>query len=117
MGKYIGDENRIRQVLINLIDNSIKFTPKGGNIYLRGYREEDFIILEVEDNGKGIDVDDLPHVKEKFYKGKHAGSKTGIGLSVSDEIIKLHGGKLNVESEVDNFTIIKATLPVQEEDI
>ncbi len=114
LGNYVGDENRIRQVLINLIDNSIKFTPAGKPIFLKSYTSEDELVLEVEDHGLGISADDLPRVKEKFYKGKHAGSKNGIGLSLADEIVKLHGGRLEVESEEGVYTKMRVFLPKQE---
>ncbi|MBC8589557.1 sensor histidine kinase [Wansuia hejianensis] len=113
----IGDENRIKQVIINLVDNAFKFTGEGGEVILSAYRKDDWVVLEVEDNGVGIPKEDLPNVKEKFYKGKNSGSHTGLGLSICDEIIKLHDGKMEIESEINHGTIVRAILPYREEEI
>ncbi|MDO5713435.1 MAG: HAMP domain-containing sensor histidine kinase [Tissierellia bacterium] len=109
----VGDENRIKQLLINLLDNAIKFTEKGGWIKLTGYEEKDNYYILVSDNGVGIGKDDLIHVKEKFYKGKHSKSHSGIGLSISDEIVKLHNGSLEIFSEENIGTTIKITIPLK----
>lgn len=113
----IGDENRIKQVLINLLDNSFKFTNENGIVRLSAVKEVDQLVLAVEDNGIGIPEEDLPNIVEKFYKGKHSKSHSGIGLSICDEIVKLHDGKLTVDSEVDKGTMIKVFLPLKENDI
>lgn len=68
--------------------------------------------LIVRDNGYGIAKEDLPRIKEKFYKGKTSKSKNGIGLSICDEIIKLHKGSLDFVSELDVGTEVKVTLPL-----
>ena len=111
----IGDENRIKQVFINLIDNSLKFTPEGGKIIFSGKSKDNMILICVEDNGCGIPKEDLPYAMEKFYKGKNAKSHSGLGLSISDEIVKLHGGYIKIESEVDVGTKVSVFLPVGEE--
>ena len=111
----LGDENRIKQVFINLIDNSLKFTPKAGNISLSARMKGQYIVVSVEDCGCGIPREDLPYVKEKFYKGKNSKSNSGLGLSISDEIVKLHGGFIKIESEVNVGTKISVFLPTKEE--
>lgn len=111
----LGDENRIKQVLINLLDNSIKFTEDGGKVKLSAYKENENLVLEVEDNGIGISSEDLPNVKEKFYKGKNSKSNSGIGLSICQEIVKLHDGELNIESELGIGTTVRAVIPLKEE--
>lgn len=113
----VGDENRIKQVLINLLDNSFKFTNENGIVRLSAVKEVDQLIIEVEDNGIGIPEEDLPNIVEKFYKGKHSKSHSGIGLSICDEIVKLHDGKITIDSEVDKGTRIKVFLPIKETDI
>jgi signal transduction histidine kinase len=113
----IGDENRIKQVLINLLDNSFKFTNENGIVRLSAVKEVNQLIIEVEDNGIGIPEEDLPNIVEKFYKGKHSKSHSGIGLSICDEIVKLHDGKITIDSEVDKGTRIKVFLPIKETDI
>ena len=106
----LGDENRIKQVLINILDNAFKFTDKG-EVNLRTSENENYIIIEIEDNGPGISDEDMPYIKEKFYKGKNAKSNSGIGLSICDEIINLHEGILEIESTIDHGTIVKVYLP------
>lgn len=112
----IGDENRIRQLLINLIDNAIKFTSEKGWVKLQARRENENFVMLISDNGVGISKEDLARVKEKFYKGKHSKSHSGIGLSIADEISKLHGGKLEVFSEVNIGTTVKVSIPLPKEE-
>ena len=112
---FLGDENRIKQLLINLLDNAIKFTPAGGKVYLSAYIKENNLILMVKDTGIGIPPEDLPRVKEKFYKGKNSKSHSGIGLSICQEIVNLSNGSLEIESEVNKGTTVKAILPIKEE--
>lgn len=113
----IGDENRIKQVLINLLDNAFKFTNENGIVRLSAVKEKNQFILEVEDNGIGIPEEDLPNIVEKFYKGKHSKSHSGIGLSICDEIVKLHDGRISFESEINKGTMIKVYLPIKDSDI
>src|SRR5690606_11878914 len=94
----IADENRLKQVLINLLDNAFKFTLDGGQINLVCNLVEDGILIQVEDTGIGISEEDLPYIKDKFYKGKSSKSHSGLGLSICDEIVKLHGGVMEIES-------------------
>lgn len=108
----VGDENRIRQLLINLIDNAIKFTSNDGFVRLGSSVLEDSIVILITDNGPGIDKDEIQHVKEKFYKGKHSKSHSGIGLSIADEIATLHQGTLEIFSEKNIGTTVKVTLPI-----
>ncbi|WP_027632245.1 sensor histidine kinase [Clostridium hydrogeniformans] len=105
------DVNRIKQVLINIIDNALKFTDKGGSVTLRAKSTEDYLEITVLDSGCGISEADLPKVKEKFYKGKSSKSKNGIGLSICDEIIKLHNGKFIIESKIKEGTKVIIMLP------
>ncbi len=111
----IGDENRIRQIIINLIDNAIKFTSENGWVKLETKLEGDNFLISVSDNGLGMSKEELLHVKEKFYKGKHSKSHSGLGLSISDEIAKLHGGKLEIFSELNLGTVVKVTIPIIKE--
>ena len=112
-----GDENRIKQVLINLLDNAFKFTSENGKIAFSATEKDGFIIICVEDNGSGIPADDLPYVKDKFYKGKSSKSKNGLGLSISDEIVKLQNGKIEIESEVGVGTKVCVWLPYGKEGV
>ncbi len=106
------DENRIKQVLINLIDNAFNFTPQGGSVSISISKDDTFIVIAVKDSGCGIPADELPQVTEKFFKGKSSNSKNGIGLSICDEIIKLHNGELKITSEENSGTEVYVSLPL-----
>ena len=107
------DENRIKQLLINLLDNAIKFTSVKGWVKFQMLEEDNFVQIMVSDNGMGMTKEELIHVKEKFYKGKHSKSHSGIGLSISDEITKLHNGNLEIFSEENIGTTVKVSLPIE----
>ncbi len=112
----VGDENRIKQVLINLLDNAIKFTDENGVISLFARRNNiNQIIITIRDNGVGISEDEMPMVMEKFYKGEHSKSHSGIGLSVSKEIMNLHNGDIEIVSEIGRGTDVIMVLPVPKE--
>ena len=108
------DFNRLKQVLVNVLDNSIKFLKENGQITLKNYFSEDkkTIFIEIKDNGIGIPKDELSRVKEKFFKGKTSKSKNGLGLSISDEIMKLHGGSLEIDSIYGQWTKVTLKLPI-----
>lgn len=110
----IGDENRIKQVLINILDNAFKFTDNGGEVILNAFVTNTNLNIEIIDNGIGIPIEDMPNVTEKFYKGKNSKSHSGIGLSISDEIVKLHNGTLSIESEEGKGTKVVVKLPLKE---
>ncbi len=105
----IADENRIKQVLINILDNAFKFTEKG-DVNLKAYEEGKYLKIVIQDNGPGILESDMPYVKEKFYKGKNSKSHSGIGLSICDEIISLHDGLLEIESNYGDGTKVTISL-------
>lgn len=107
------DENRIKQLLINLLDNAIKFTSDKGWVKFQMIKEDDKVQIMISDNGMGMTKEELAHVKEKFYKGKHSKSHSGIGLSISDEITKLHQGSLEIFSEENIGTTVKVSLPIE----
>ena len=110
LSPIMGDGNRIKQVLINVIDNAFKFTGKG-KVTLKAYESENHLIIEVEDDGPGIPEEELPYVKEKFYKGKNSKSHSGIGLSICDEIMHLHEGYFNIESVLGEGTKVELGFP------
>lgn len=107
-----GDKNRLRQVFINIIDNALKYTEAGGSIDVLAEKNDDAVTITVTDSGVGIAPEDLPKVKQKFYKANSTKHGSGIGLAVADEIISLHGGLLEVESELGYGTTVIITLPL-----
>lgn len=108
------DRDKIKQVLINVVDNSFKFTEPGGIVSIFAKIQDDYLIVDIEDNGSGISKENLPKIKEKFFKGKTKNSNTGLGLSISDEIIKMHNGSLNIESQLGEGTKVIIKIPIKD---
>ncbi len=109
-----GDANRIEQVLVNLIHNSIKFTPPNGNITVSSVVQGDNVLISVRDTGSGIPEDDLPHIFERFYKVDKArsGGGTGLGLAIAKHIVQAHGGNIRAESIEGQGSTFTFSLPV-----
>lgn len=105
------DPDRIKQVFVNVIDNAIKYTPAGGRITILAFVGSDEINIKVADTGCGISPEDLPRVKEKFYKANLSAKGSGIGLAVCDEIITLHKGSLEITSILGEGTEVNIKLP------
>lgn len=114
--RIAGDGDRLAQVFTNLVDNAIKHTTSGGNVWLRASLNDDSqgILVEVVDTGEGIPAQDLPRLFERFYqvdKSRAKRSGTGLGLAITHEIVKAHNGKIWVESEYGQGAIFKVWLP------
>lgn len=93
--KCLMDEDRIMQVLINLLANAFKFTPDCGKITLQAASEDNKLVIKLHDSGPGIDEKDLPFIFERFYKArKGRGDGTGLGLSIAKSFVEAHGGKI-----------------------
>jgi len=110
------DEDRIEQVLVNLIHNAIKFTPPGGRINVSARAEKENVLVSVADTGAGIPPDDLPHIFERFYKVDKArsGGGTGLGLAIAKHIVRSHGGDVGAESEPGKGSTFTFSLPLAE---
>ena len=112
------DQSRIKQVLINVIDNALKYTETGGTInvsaFLQKLEEQQYVVIKISDNGCGIKEEDLDKVKTKFFKANYTKRGSGIGLAVADEIVRFHGGKLNIESVENKGTSVEIMLPILE---
>lgn len=112
------DYDRIRQLAVIFLDNGVKHTDAGGTVTLTLDREGDTVLLQVRDTGHGIAPEDLPYVFERFYKadtrrgGLAEGS--GIGLSVAQQIVRLHGGTVDVTSQIGEGTCFSVRLPFHE---
>jgi len=109
------DPQRIREVLLNLLSNAVRYTPPGGEIRVRltearSGPERD-ITISVEDSGPGIDADILPHVFDRFYKSSDSGGM-GLGLSIAKYLVEAHNGKIWAESEVGKGATISFMIPV-----
>jgi signal transduction histidine kinase len=107
LGTVLADADKTKEVFINLIGNSLKFTPSGGKITISFEQKDDMIITSVTDTGKGIKAEDMPKLFHKFgmIEGNYTrttGQGTGLGLYISKSIIELQGGKMTVFSEGEN---------------
>ena len=105
------DPKRLRQVFLNILDNAAKHGGEGKKIEASICYEEDFVIVRIRDFGPGIPEDELSLVKNKFYKGSSKARGSGIGLSVCDEIVQMHGGMLTLENASGGGTLVTVELP------
>jgi two-component system sensor histidine kinase CiaH len=110
-----GDEGRIRQLLIILLDNALKYTPPSGHIEVAGRYQSNYVYISVSDSGCGIAEDELPHVFERFYRGDKVRSRaeggTGLGLSIAQWIVDAHGGIIRIESKINVGTKVELLFP------
>jgi two-component system phosphate regulon sensor histidine kinase PhoR len=110
----LADPGRLEQVIINLLDNAIKYTPHGGTITFVARETDDTVTIGVRDSGIGIPSKDLPRIFERFYRVDAARSReeggTGLGLSIVKHIIQLHGGAVDVDSETGKGSTFWFTL-------
>jgi two-component system, OmpR family, phosphate regulon sensor histidine kinase PhoR len=111
------DGTRLEEVLHNLLDNAVKFSPENGQIHLRAVRRGSEMVLSVADNGLGISKEHLPRIFERFYRADKARSRelggTGLGLAIVKHIAQLHGGRVEAESELGHGTTIRVVLPLR----
>lgn len=111
------DANRLKQVFMNVLDNALKYSRPGSKIFVKAEfikkDEKDFVQIVIADQGYGISKEDLPHVKEKFYKANVSVRGSGIGLAVTNEIVNLHGGNLEVDSIEGKGTLVTIQLPIE----
>ena len=110
-----GDPERLKQVLLNILDNAAKYGRDGETIEVNVDAEDSaFVRVRVRDHGPGIPAEELPHVKERFYKGSSKERGSGIGLAVCEEIVTRHGGKLLIENAPGGGVLATVLLPVKE---
>jgi signal transduction histidine kinase len=114
LGKIHGDERKVKQVLLNLLSNALKFTPEGGRIDVRAAARDGVAEISVSDTGVGIAPEDQEAVFEEFRQVGTASKKvegTGLGLAISRKFIELHGGRMWVESQPGKGATFRFTLP------
>ncbi len=107
-----GDPARLKQVFINVMDNAIKYSNPGGAIHVEARLIGSIIKIIISDNGIGISPEALPHVKERFFRANATRPGSGIGLALADEIVRRHGGTLDIRSEEGIGTTVTIRLPV-----
>jgi two-component system phosphate regulon sensor histidine kinase PhoR len=117
--RVAADRDRLSQILVNLVDNAVKFTPEGGEIALGAVRgQRGMVEVWIRDTGIGIPSVDLPRITERFYRVDKARSRelggTGLGLTIVKHLVQAHGGELRIESELGKGTTVQFTLPAPE---
>lgn len=117
---YYGDRDKLYQVFSNLIDNAIKYTPEGGTVRVDVRYADTLAEIRVEDSGIGIDQQEIPRIFDRFYRVDKARSRatggTGLGLSIAHKIVQLHGGRIEVSSEIGKGSVFTVILPIREGD-
>ena len=110
------DKEKIERVILNLLSNAIKFTNENGKIEVYMKSDDNFIYITIKDNGIGISKEKIDHIFQRFYQVDNLLSRgsegSGIGLCIVDEIIRMHGGKINIESEINKGTTFEIVLNV-----
>ena len=117
------DEEKVQHIISNLLSNALKFTASGGKVVLHAARREQggepFLQLKIQDTGAGIAADQLPHIFDRFYQADNSATRktegTGIGLSLTKELVELMGGSIRAESEVGKGSTFTVLLPVRTE--
>ena len=115
LGEYVGDERKIKQILLNLLSTAVKFTPEGGRISIAANKPDTGAEISVSDTGIGIAPEDQPKIFEEFRQvgsdSTHKTEGTGLGLTLAKKFVELHGGRIWVESEVGKGSTFTFTLP------
>ena len=104
-----------RKIMHNLLSNALKYTPKGGNIFVTATQEKDNVVIQIADSGKGIDKQDLPHIFETFYQGNNScmDMGTGVGLSLAKQMVETMGGEITVKSAIGKGSVFVVKLPLK----
>jgi signal transduction histidine kinase len=114
--RVLGDQSRLKQVVVNLIDNAIKYTPQGGRVTVNVCAVEGGAQLEVADNGLGMSPEVISHVFERFYRADKARSRdsggAGLGLAIVNAICSAHGADIQVASQEGKGSIFRVELPL-----
>jgi signal transduction histidine kinase len=113
---FRGDLDKVTQILTNVVNNALKYTPEGGTVTISAVRDNEMGGFEIRDEGIGMAAEDLPHIFERFYRGdKSRARKTGgvgVGLSIVKALVEAHKGIITVESELDAGTTFTILFPL-----
>jgi two-component system sensor histidine kinase BaeS len=105
------DPLRIREVVMNLLSNAVRYSPVGSTVWVEAEAGADSVVVRVRDNGPGISAEDLPHIFDRFYKGTTS-SGSGLGLTIARGLVTAHGGTIAAVSHPDTGTTMTVTLPI-----
>lgn len=112
----VGDRDLLKQMILNLVENGLKYTPSGGQVTLSLYRDQSRARIVVGDTGQGLSPKELPHIFDRFYRGGDGGTRgsggAGIGLALVDWIVRAHGGEIAVDSEPGKGSRFTVHLPM-----
>jgi two-component system, sensor histidine kinase and response regulator len=115
--RFRGDSKRVRQILLNILTNAIKFTPEHGTVIVRAWLEDGYAVLEVEDSGIGIEAEQIPRLFKKFHQLDHNFDRDyggmGLGLAITQQLVELHGGSIEVDSIVGSGSTFTVRLAAQ----
>ncbi len=110
-----GDTDQLKQVLVALVDNALKYTPAEGSVWLSLTRDRPWAVVKVSDTGMGIAAEDVPHIFERFYRADRVRSReqggSGLGLAIVESIVREHGGSVEVESRQGEGSVFRVRLP------
>ena len=113
----LGDQDRLKQLLLILVDNAIKYTPPGGKVTMSLRQENGWAVVTVSDTGSGIPPEDIPHIFDRFYRVEKARTRSqggaGLGLAIAKWVVQSHGGKIEVDSKVGSGTTFTVKLPLR----
>lgn len=115
-GSILADREQLLHVMVNLISNALKYTPEGGKVEVKAFRDGNNLVIRVSDTGIGIPEEDLPHIFDEFYRAGNVAkiSKgTGLGLAMVKYIVERHGGSVKVESKLNQGSVFTVSLPLR----
>ena len=114
-GSLTADREKIEQVIINVVSNSLKYTQNGGLVRVSAHGDEEFVTVTVKDNGIGIPEEDVAHIFERFYRVEKSRTAetggTGLGLAIAKDITVAHGGDISISSKPGRGTTVTIVLP------
>jgi two-component system, OmpR family, phosphate regulon sensor histidine kinase PhoR len=110
------DRDKLAQILVNILDNAVKFTPSSGKISISAVQENGFVVVKVTDSGTGIQKSEIPRLGERFYRADKTRSRelggTGLGLSIVKHLMKAHNGSIDIASQVGKGTTVSLAFPI-----
>ncbi|OWZ83571.1 sensor histidine kinase [Natranaerobius trueperi] len=115
---FFGDRHRVKQIIVNLLNNAIQYTPEKGQIIVRSFKQDTWCAIQVEDNGQGIPEDEKPNIFQRFYKVDKSRERSsenkssGLGLAIVNELVKLHNAKIEVKSEQGQGSVFTVYFPL-----